>query len=247
MGESKQAEKKEEGKKEEDKKEEPKVSNIEVIKKMDIQQTKKTVLDSSSLEEIFSTWYNQVDSQADSFKKCAKRLKEDELMLYDNITTLDSLRQYSEKIAHEYETTLDTMQGIANQQQSLMNLLDGIESGIEDELSYKNQKMNSLNILRGVFTPDHTQGKIQGGNYRQQLDQKASIVNENLNNLESVIQSMSKVLSVTENESNQADSQDSSTVDKILNHTYESLRWIQDHAIDLNYQMELLEQELEHL
>mgnify|MGYP006281466187 CR=1 FL=1 len=213
---------------------------------MDLAQTKKTALDSSTLEDIFSSWYNKVDSQSDAFKKHAKRLKLDELSLYDSISTLESLNQYSESVTQDYGTTLGAMQDLAKQQEHLMNSLDKIEDDIDTVLRSKTQGISTLNRIRGSFNPeDHD--VVERGNYRQQMHLKAHSVNTNLDKVEDTINSLSKVLSVDGRESAQAETDGHTEIGKVLNQSYDSLSWIQDTAYDLNYQIQLLERDIEEL
>jgi hypothetical protein len=213
---------------------------------MTLEQTKKTALDSTTLEDIFSSWYNKVDSQSDSFKKHAKRLKTEELALYDSITTLESLNQYSERVIQDYGTSLGTMQELAKQQEYLMSALDRIEDDIDDVLRKKSQGSSGVNRLRGMFGLEEYQ-PIERGNYRQQMFSKSHAVNTTLDKIEENVSGLSKMLSVNNSESALATSEESAEIGKILNNSYESLRWIQDTACDLNYQIELLDRELAEL
>lgn len=113
---------------------------------MDLNQVKKTSLDSSSLENIFSQWYDRIESQSDSYKKYAKRLKEEELALYDNIFTLESLNKYSENVIRDYTGTIGTIEEVAKQQEDLMTALDSIETGINEALKNRNQNNNAANF-----------------------------------------------------------------------------------------------------
>lgn len=212
---------------------------------MDLNQVKKTSLDSSSLESIFSQWYDRIESQTDSYKKYAKRLKEEELALYDNIFTLESLNKYSENVIRDYTGTIGTIEEVAKQQEDLMSALDNIELGINEALKNRNQNNYAVNFAWGIYSNQYRIN--ENGNLRQQLDQKTEVVDRGLNDLEDTISSLSKVLSLKESESNQSADDSSTTFDKVLNQSYESLRWIQDHALELNYQIEQIEREIQNI
>ena len=227
------------------KKEAPKINEVELIKKMDLNQVKKTSLDSNTLENLFAQWYDRIETQTDSFKKYSKRLKEEELALYDNILTLESLNKYSENVVRDYTGTIGTIEEVAKQQEDLMLALDNIEMGIDEALKNRNQNANSFDFIRGYTPGSHI--RYENSNLRQQLDYKTHSVDASLNELEDTVSSLSKVLSLKESESSQSDDYGSMTFDKVVNQAYESLVWIQDNALELNYQIDIIERELESI
>lgn len=222
----------------------PKSSEIEVIKKMSLDQVKKTTLDSTTLEDIFSSWYNKVENQSESFKKHAKLLKQEELELYGSITSLESLKQYSERVIQDYGTSISTMEHVAMQQEYLMKALDDIDIDVEKVLTKKNKSgPNFQNRLLGASNYE----AIEVGNYRQQMDAKAKNVNQTLDRIDDTVQTLNNVLSSNKTEKSSNDNGEAEEVGNILNKSYDTLRWIQDTACDLNYQIELLDRDLDNL
>ncbi|CAI2360425.1 unnamed protein product [Moneuplotes crassus] len=238
-------------KKEEDKKEEQKTNpiaksnNVELIKKATLDDAQKLGLDSSTLEDIFSNWYNKVEGQSKMFKEQAKVLKRDELLLYDNLATLETLNSYSERVIQDYGITLNTMQGLAAQQKTLMDSLEKIDGEIDEAIAKNQQGINTYNRFRGTHfsSDDEMNSKI---NYRQQMANKANDVNHSLDQIESTIKNIGEVVS-NNHEKGSSEDEEEQQIGKVLNQAYDSLRWIQDTAVDLNYQIELLDSELAEL
>jgi hypothetical protein len=222
-----------------------KESDVEVIKKISLEKSKMSELDSTTLEDIFTSWYNKVESQSDGYKKHAKKLKKDELALYDNITMLETLKNYSERVIQDYGTSLTTMQDLANQQMVLMKSLDDVEDDIDDVIRKKNQGINTYNRFRGIPGSDNDDF-IDRTNYRQQMTGKAHVVNTTLENIDDAIHNLNKALSTSNSNSAQVN-EEHSEIGKVLNHSYDSLKWIQDTACDLNFQIELIDNELSQM
>jgi hypothetical protein len=219
----------------------PKSSEIEVIKKMSIDQVKQTTMNSTSLEDIFSSWYNKIENQSDAYKKHAKQLKKEELELYDTITTLESLNQYSERVIQDYGQSISTMEHLARQQEHLMKSLDDVETDVDQVISKKTRPGHGFHKMINGYEP------IEVGNYRQQMDAKAKNVNQTLDRIEDTIYGLGKVLSSSRTDAAQEDNKESEEFGNILNKSYDTLRWIQDTACDLNYQIELIDRELQNL
>ena len=212
---------------------------------MTLDEQQKSNLDTLTLEDLFSSWYTKVETQSKMFKNQAKDLKKDELTLYDNIGTLESLNNYSERVIQDYGTTLTTIQGLASQQKTLMEALDVIEDDIEDAVRKKQQGINTYNRFRGIPTAGDNEMNNQI-NYRQQMAQKAKDVNVALDDIENTVQKFGNIISIHP-ENGESENEDAVQIGKVLNQSYDSLKWIQDTSINLNYQIELLDNELANL
>ena len=226
-----------------EKKEPEKKNNIELIKKATLDNAQKLNLDSLTLEDLFSSWYSKVEAQSKMFKNQAKNLKRDELTLYDNIGTLESLNKYSERVIQDYGTSLSTMQGLAKQQEVLKSALDKIETDVDEAIKKKHHGINRFRGMPGS-SDEEMKGKI---NYRQQMSAKASTVNQALDQIEETVTNFSSVLSANNPDNTVSEDGEDFQIGKVLNQSYDSLRWIQDTAVDLNYQIELLDHELSSL
>ena len=179
-------------------------------------------------------------SQSDSFKTISKRLKCDEIMLYDNITTLDSFSNFTENAAFEYSTVNGAIEAISKQQKSLMSSLDKIEENLDEVLRERNQQFRYNSLLSGGSN-NHMR-RFEGENWRQQLDFKSHILNGTLDQLEDTVHSLSKTISINESEDRE-DEGESKSFDRILNQSYESLIWIQDTITELTCHIEYIEKE----
>jgi hypothetical protein len=215
-----------------------KPESVEVIKKATLEQSKKMALDTTALEDLFSSWYNQVDTHSERFKKHAKQLKKDELTLYDNIIMLESLSKYSEKVITDYGSGLTAMEDLAKQQEILMKSLDKIDEEIDDAIKKKTRGEHMYNSFRGYQTPEDSE-IIDKGNYRQQMAAKAYVVNSTLDDIDGAVNGLGKVLTTNSDET--ASDEGSKDINIRLNQSYDVLKWIQDTACELNYQIEVLD------
>lgn len=208
----------------------------------------KSSLDSKKLENIVIDWYNKVEKQSEMYTKHAKQLKFEELSLYENISTLENMNQYSERLIQDYGACLNTMQELSRQQKELTDVLDKVENEIDNALKSNNTAHSLEGLQRIRFMHEQRDiTNIEKSNYRQQMDMKAEAVNYNLDEIEKSIQSISKAVSQKNTDVINFDQDDSDEVNRVMNQSYEALRWIEDTAYDLTYQIELLDRELKEM
>ena len=147
----------------------------DVIHKSSLTDIEKQNIDSKRLEDIASNWYNSIENQSETFAKHAKQLKAEELALYDNISTLESMNQHSNKLINDYSACELTMQELCRQQNGILDVLEKVENELDNALGTNNinQQHQPFHTIRD-FVSYSSQGiSNKGANYRQKMDATA--------------------------------------------------------------------------
>ena len=162
-----------------------------------------------------------------AFQTHASRLKRDEIELYEVLAYIDNLSKCEEGISLRYASANVMINQISKQQNSLMKLLDKIDEEATDLLKIKNKfTPQNKHITTKLPYKGHSQENFEN---KQQNDRKMNLINETLDQLEDMVQILSKTISI--NGFKQSEDELSwISFDKVLNQSFESLVRIREIA-----------------
>lgn len=69
-------------------------------------------MNSKTLEEIFGSWHNSLESQTETFEKQVSKLRDAEIELYENLDSLSVLQETSGKVCSDYRGNLEKINNI---------------------------------------------------------------------------------------------------------------------------------------
>jgi hypothetical protein len=151
-------------------------------KPLDLNNAMKKELTNKTIDDIFSTWNNQLETQTASFETSASKLNQAELELYENIDSLTVLQDTSKKVCDDYRKNLQDINHILEQQDGLAEYLNNMEKEVDQIL----QDKTYYSQLQG-FGEMH-----DGSNKREAIYNQAIEANHNLDTIENVMKEISQ-------------------------------------------------------
>lgn len=104
---------------------------------MGLDEAQKVSMNSKTLEEIFSSWHNSLESQTETFEKQVSKLRDAEIELYENLDSLTVLQETSSKVCSDYRGNLEKVNNIIYTQDIMAEKLNQMEKDLDRELGSK--------------------------------------------------------------------------------------------------------------
>lgn len=98
----------------------------------------------TKIEEAFTNWKNELDSQVDKFNICGERLKNYELQFQSCLQISEPLAQLIDKVKEDSSSTLVELKKISSDEDDILSQLDELEKTLIDlsKTQTKNQPNN---------------------------------------------------------------------------------------------------------
>lgn len=172
----------------------------------------------TKIEEAFTNWKNELDSQVDKFNICGERLKNYELQFQSCLQISEPLAQLIDKVKEDSSSTLVELKKISSDEDDILSQLDELEKILIDlsKTQTKNQPNNQVN--QNAKEEDIYQEMKEISKKMDEISQTIESINSNVTN--------NKKNSVEENVIDEFENE-KKNMSIALNNLYNDLRSIQ--------------------
>ena len=172
----------------------------------------------TKIEEAFTNWKNELDSQVDKFNICGERLKNYELQFQSCLQISEPLAQLIDKVKEDSSSTLVELKKISSDEDDILSQLDELEKTLIDlsKTQTKNQPNNQVN--QNAKEEDIYQEMKEISKKMDEISQTIESINSNVTN--------NKKNSVEENVIDEFENE-KKNMSIALNNLYNDLRSIQ--------------------
>ena len=167
------------------------------------------------------------------------------------------MQQQSESVKNQYKSNISNLSGVLTQQDEIISELDLIEGELDQKLQ---QYENDQDYNRGLQSFGQEEVSLQEVPLRDRVLQNTKLIDTEIDNLNSKLQGAQQEIDHIKQKGNinsssqamkyslqtQSNMKDMESVEKILGSYYQSLKWIQGTAIDLQFQTQEIEQKIQN-